>query len=97
MILLVRARIRGHATRLDLGRDLLQALLARLFLPQHVSGTQIGFRRGGHARHQRLVFRGRLPFPKRLPGLLDQLMNQFDYRLLLLMTEDDRAQHHFFR
>ena len=47
------------------------------------------------AADQLVVLRRRLPVPHRLAGFLDDRMDHLDRRLLLLMSKDDGAEHHF--
>ncbi len=50
--------------------------------------------RGNRFRQRRILF-GRLPFPGRLARLGRQFVDRGDGRLHLLVTEHDRAEHHF--
>ena len=95
--LAVGVGVRRNALRFDLRRDFVQALRPRLLRAKPIGVAQLVLRGGGHCGDQRLVLRRRLPIPQGLARLLDQLVDRFDHRLHLLVPEDDRAQHDFFR
>ena len=75
----------------------LQPLLPRLLLAQLIGLAQQRFGQCADGRDHCLVLRGGRPVPQRLAGFLDQRVDLLDHRLLLLVAEDDRAQHDLLR
>ncbi len=95
MVLRVGIGVGSETFSLDFRRDFLQALLACLLLAQRIRRAQIDFGGRRDLGDQRFVLRRRLPIPERLARFLDQRVDHLDHRLLLLMSVDDSAEHHF--
>ena len=95
VVLGVGIGVRSETFGFDLRRDFLEALLAGLLLAQRIRRAQIALGGRRDLGDHRFVLRRRLPVPERLARFLDQRVDQLDHRLLLLVSVDHSAEHHF--